>query len=451
MGPMRLEFDSTAQRFFVNAVELDLSWRHLETLRILADARGRVVAKQDILTRVWSGAEVDESNLTQCIAQLRKVIRDSGGDVDWIETVPRQGYRIKVPVYSREQRAVAPATPRSGWRRYGLAAVVVLASVGAWQWRSIDRARRAEAEWREGNRLRNQRNPLAMDAFRRAIQLEPDRGLYHATLAEAMAQVSGVDAPDWNVALQTAARGVEVDPACAPCRAIYGFILFSRFWRWNEARDELRRAEQLGDASAGLNGYHAMLLASTGEIGEAHKRIGRGLAIDPHAATLRLIATGLLYFDGRYDEVHSSAAQGAAYGWRNPGFADWKSYALFQQHRPEEAVSTVAAAHWPNDLARIESEQKAMGPHAALKLLLSLTEGSASRVQHSYRRAHWKMVLDDPAGAVNELEFGARFRVFPLIYTAVDPMFRPLRGTQRFEGLLAQLHLDGVETRSRGR
>jgi hypothetical protein len=55
---------------------------------------GRVVGKDELLSRVWPGTFVQESSLSQNIYLLRRAL---GGD-HYIETVPKIAYRFTVPV-----------------------------------------------------------------------------------------------------------------------------------------------------------------------------------------------------------------------------------------------------------------------------------------------------------------------------------------------------------------
>ena len=60
----------------------------------LAGAPGRVKTKQDLIEAAWPGAAVEESNLSVQIATLRKTLGPTSGGGEWIETIPRVGYRF---------------------------------------------------------------------------------------------------------------------------------------------------------------------------------------------------------------------------------------------------------------------------------------------------------------------------------------------------------------------
>src|SRR5215213_7107942 len=65
-----------------------------DILVILIENNGKVVRKGDLMKRVWPDTFVEEGNLTQNISLLRKALGETPGGVQFIETVPRRGYRF---------------------------------------------------------------------------------------------------------------------------------------------------------------------------------------------------------------------------------------------------------------------------------------------------------------------------------------------------------------------
>ena len=66
----------------------------VETLELLVIERGRLLTKAELLKRLWPDVAVDESNLSQNIYLLRKVLGSTADGQNYIETVPRRGYRF---------------------------------------------------------------------------------------------------------------------------------------------------------------------------------------------------------------------------------------------------------------------------------------------------------------------------------------------------------------------
>lgn len=73
-----------------------------DTLAVLVRQRGEVVTKQQLLDAVWPGTFVEESNLAQNVFLLRKKLGQAPDGSEYIETLSKRGYRIRVPVYEIE-------------------------------------------------------------------------------------------------------------------------------------------------------------------------------------------------------------------------------------------------------------------------------------------------------------------------------------------------------------
>jgi DNA-binding winged helix-turn-helix (wHTH) protein/TolB-like protein/Flp pilus assembly protein TadD len=65
-----------------------------DILLTLVESSGQVVSKDELMKRVWPNTFVEEGNLTQNISLLRKALGETPGGVQFIETVPRRGYRF---------------------------------------------------------------------------------------------------------------------------------------------------------------------------------------------------------------------------------------------------------------------------------------------------------------------------------------------------------------------
>jgi len=83
----------------------------MQVLMVLANHPGRVVSRDELLSRVWSGVIVGDEALTQTIIKLRKALGDSSRSPSYIETISKQGYRLVAPVQVM-QTAAATASDR---------------------------------------------------------------------------------------------------------------------------------------------------------------------------------------------------------------------------------------------------------------------------------------------------------------------------------------------------
>jgi TolB-like protein/DNA-binding winged helix-turn-helix (wHTH) protein/cytochrome c-type biogenesis protein CcmH/NrfG len=79
-------------------VTASLRPREMDLLLYLAERHGEVVPTDDIMRDVWAGVEVTNDSLYYSISQLRKVLDEHAAGPSVIETIPKRGYRVTVPV-----------------------------------------------------------------------------------------------------------------------------------------------------------------------------------------------------------------------------------------------------------------------------------------------------------------------------------------------------------------
>jgi DNA-binding winged helix-turn-helix (wHTH) protein len=89
-GPFRL---LPAERLLTeNGRPVRLGSRAFDILVILVERAGNVVAKNDIMTRVWPSTIVVEDNLSVHMTALRRVLQDGRNGNRYIVTIPGRGY-----------------------------------------------------------------------------------------------------------------------------------------------------------------------------------------------------------------------------------------------------------------------------------------------------------------------------------------------------------------------
>jgi predicted ATPase len=87
---------------------LELGSRAFDTLIALIDARGTVLSKEDLMSRVWPDRVVEENNLAAQIFALRKLF---GADRQLIRTVAGRGYQFTGDIRVTAAPAGGPAPP----------------------------------------------------------------------------------------------------------------------------------------------------------------------------------------------------------------------------------------------------------------------------------------------------------------------------------------------------
>jgi TolB-like protein len=93
------------RQLLANGAPLQLSRKPLQILSMLADARGELVTKDELLKAIWPGQVVEESALQAHIVALRKAL---GAEAGHLKTVHGFGYRLELPSGTAPHIPLAP-------------------------------------------------------------------------------------------------------------------------------------------------------------------------------------------------------------------------------------------------------------------------------------------------------------------------------------------------------
>lgn len=101
--------DTDAAQLLRQDCVVELRPMSFEVLRLLAENAGRVLTR-DELAAVWRSRVATDASIAQCISDIRRALSDTDQRV--LQTLPRRGYVLKVPVLQASQRTVPMATDR---------------------------------------------------------------------------------------------------------------------------------------------------------------------------------------------------------------------------------------------------------------------------------------------------------------------------------------------------
>lgn len=108
--------------------EIPLRPQSVEVLRELINKRGEIVVRDYLIEKVWSGLNVTDDSLIQCIADIRRAIGDKDHRI--VQTAPKKGYRLAAASIDKAETA---SVKRPGnWPIAALAAVLLVAFLGIW-------------------------------------------------------------------------------------------------------------------------------------------------------------------------------------------------------------------------------------------------------------------------------------------------------------------------------
>ncbi|HEV2706147.1 MAG TPA: winged helix-turn-helix domain-containing protein [Pyrinomonadaceae bacterium] len=81
-----------------------------DTLLVLVQNSGHVLEKTELMQTLWPDSFVEESSLAQNISLLRKALGEGASERQYIETVPRRGYRFVAEVRETKREAAEATT-----------------------------------------------------------------------------------------------------------------------------------------------------------------------------------------------------------------------------------------------------------------------------------------------------------------------------------------------------
>ncbi|HEY0546546.1 MAG TPA: winged helix-turn-helix domain-containing protein [Pyrinomonadaceae bacterium] len=105
-GPFHL---NVAERLLLRNNQLvSLPPKTLSILLLLVRKKGHLVEKDELMGEVWPDSIVEDNNLTVSMSVLRKALGESQGRHEYIETIPRRGYRFVASVKEIQDEDAAP-------------------------------------------------------------------------------------------------------------------------------------------------------------------------------------------------------------------------------------------------------------------------------------------------------------------------------------------------------
>jgi DNA-binding winged helix-turn-helix (wHTH) protein len=88
-GPYRL--DPIKRVLLKDGAPVQLTPKAFDTLLVLVEERGHLLAKEELINRVWQASFVEEGNLTVTISMLRKALGENRGEHRYIVTAEAKG------------------------------------------------------------------------------------------------------------------------------------------------------------------------------------------------------------------------------------------------------------------------------------------------------------------------------------------------------------------------
>jgi Tol biopolymer transport system component/DNA-binding winged helix-turn-helix (wHTH) protein len=106
------ELDRDAMELRKHGAPIRLQEQPFRVLAMLAERPGEVVSREQLQEKIWGNTFVDfDQSLNKAVNRLREALNDNAGTPQYIETIPRRGYRFIAPVAAISGAEMQPPAP----------------------------------------------------------------------------------------------------------------------------------------------------------------------------------------------------------------------------------------------------------------------------------------------------------------------------------------------------
>ena len=291
----------------------------------------------------------------------------------------------------------------------------------------------------------------AIDFFEQAIREDPNYALAYTGLADSFALLldyRSVPVQEWHErAKEYARKALALDESLAEAHTSLAWSMFIYDWDWEGAAREFRRAIELDPRYPTAHQWHAFSLASRGRLDEALLEGHVAQELDPASVSIRRTLGWLYYYARRYEQAryHLSRAiemnPEAEETYRVLGLAVAMDGDLVEAERVLREAITLRGAG-PYAIATLGYVLGRRGDRdGALALAEDLERRAATGYVSSVAFATLYLGLGDIEQSLAWTERAREERRGWVAYLRVNPIFDPLRETQRFRALLEAMRL----------
>jgi DNA-binding winged helix-turn-helix (wHTH) protein/Tfp pilus assembly protein PilF len=410
-------------------------------LHALIAANGSVVLREELASSIWAEGGVTESNLSQHVYMLRRILGERASDRHFIMTVRGRGFRFVAPVSvvkssradklmpRRSEGACGDEDPfRAGYdafRFYSCASVLLERPTAVTLSAAIEHFAAA----------------LAIDSNFTPALVGTARA--HALLAQ-----NYYAAGEWALprAFDAIERALILSPRSASAHAVRSHVALLARWDWHAAASAIETAMALSPASILVRVSAMWLYEYAGDRARASAELQRALLLAPYSPNLQMLLGRLLVLNGEYEPAIAHFSHLLKIG---PEFACARRHraeALILAGRFREAIGDLTAL--PNDAAediasRLPLLSRAHAEAGDRKQAADIYEQLLNASRNEFV-AHGNLAicaigLELYGQALHHLENAFLAREPSMLSLRVSPWYEPVRSSQRFGRLLDEI------------
>jgi DNA-binding winged helix-turn-helix (wHTH) protein/Tfp pilus assembly protein PilF len=410
-------FDADTRELRRGGTVVSLSPKAFQLLALLVERRPKALSRTDLQEYLWPATFVVEKNLTNLVAEIREALGDDASDPQFVRTVRRFGYAFQA----------APAPAAAGDPE---AIVLCLKGRHAWNRRTAAGLREAVAhlDWALA------RDPLFVDAY--------------AGLADAYSLMSHYDDVSPREAFPrakaAALRALELDPDRGDAHTSLAYIAHRFDWNWNAAEQAYTRALALNPGYATAHHWYGEFLIASGRLDAARAELEVAQRLDPLSPRIALDVSLPDYFAGEYSRAIERARQITKL---HPNFAP--AWIALRQYCEREGLygdaiaalraSGVALGLGGAEADGVEAAYRASGRDGYWRQLIELADRGWPTPAGPAQCANMHAALGDTDRALAGLDRAFAEHDDEIVWIAVEPWYESLRGEARFKDLVDRL------------
>lgn len=292
---------------------------------------------------------------------------------------------------------------------------------------------------------------LALEYFQLAIDEDPGYALAYVGLADALATPAHIGlmptAGVYPAAKRFVQRALELDKDLAEAHDLLARIDFAYDWDWDAAERGFRHSISIKPGFADVHIVFSQFLAVTNRWDESLAEVKTGVELDPLNPWFRLELAQRLAWFGRHDEAREKIDKliKSQPEWQPSYEALWNL--AHEQGQSEEAVT--AAGNYFRLLgetelaAALDGGIKDLDYSELMRRAADLLETASARSYVSHvEHAQLRMHAGDFDQALDRLEQAYAEQESSLVYTIVNPLFRPVWNDKRYQELLRRMNYE---------
>ncbi len=464
-----------------------LAPKAMEVLVNLAADAPETVTRDRLLDRVWGRRYVSDEVLTHAITEIRHVLDDNPGHPEYIETIPKRGYRLlKLPV------ALEASVDDPGWRphsagmirRYPIIAILMIAGITVGSIAMLDpfsdtgydrlglvqdKPRSAPGNTNSIPRAvpqvdQNESNALYLQARSLVRQVTADSTRRAQTLLEQLLTADSHNALAWDLlgriyfrqaalfrtrplregselARQAIQRALAIDPLHGPAHADLAFVNLTFDYDFDGAYRQLRQAQDLTPADPHVLRIAARLEMTHNHLDHAIEMLERSVELDPKSCVANSDLGQAYYFAHRLEEAESSLEMALVL---NPDAARSRYLLGLVWLAQKKARPALIAMEEEIDegfrLIGTAIARHSLGDDAASNEALAAADRTLGG-SGPYQVARAYAFRGQREEALDWLELAYEDRDGDLTYLLVDPLLAELQSEQRWTVLVEKLGL----------